>query len=66
MVQVYAGRLYTSVYDAFVKLNKAVGESELVAFFIDGLYHDNLQIKIMRENLKNFKPQYRLHWQNKI
>ena len=65
-VQVYAEKLHTLAHDTFMKLNKAVVESNLVIFFIDGLYHNMLQMKIMRENSKHFKPQYSLHWQNKI
>ena len=54
-VQVYAERLYTLAHDAFAKLDKTVVESQLVGFFIDGLYHDYLHMKIMRENPKSFQ-----------
>ena len=54
-VQVYAERLYTLAHDAFTKLDKAVVESQLVGFFIDGLYHDYLRMKLMRENPKTFQ-----------
>ena len=49
-VQVYAQRLYALANDAFTKVDKAVVELQLVAFFIDGLYHDFLCMKVMREN----------------
>ena len=65
-VQVYAERLYTLAHDAFAKLDKTVVESQLVGFFIDGLYHDYLRMKIMRENPKSFQMQSSLLWQNKI
>ena len=41
--------------DAFAKVDKAVVESQLVGFFIDGLYHDFLCMKVMRENPKTFQ-----------
>ena len=53
-VQVYAERLHVLANDAFVKVDKAVVESQLVGFFIDGLYHDVLHMKVMRENPKTF------------
>ena len=49
-VKVYAEKSYTLAHDAFAQLNKAVAESKLADFFIDGLYHDYLWMKIMREN----------------
>ena len=36
-------------------MDKVVVESHLVGFFIDGLYHDFLQMKVMRENPKTFQ-----------
>ena len=65
-VQVYAEQLYTFAHDAFAKLDKTVVKSESVGFFIDGLYHDYLHMKIMRENPKSFQMQSSLLWQNKI
>ena len=38
------------VNDAFAKMDKVVIESQLVGFFIDGLYHDFLRMKVMKEN----------------
>ena len=54
-MQVYTERLYALANDAFAKVDKAVIESQLVGFFIDGLYHDFLCIKVMRENPKTFQ-----------
>ena len=51
-VQIYAERLYALANDAFAKVDKVVVESQLVGFFIDGLYHDFLRMKVMRENPK--------------
>ena len=48
-VQVDAERLYAFTNDAFAKVDKAVLESQLVGFFINGLYHDFLCMKVMRE-----------------
>ena len=49
-VQVYAERLYPLANDAFAKVDKGVVESQLVDFFIDGLFHGYLRMKVMREN----------------
>ena len=46
-VQVYAERLYALVQDAFEKTNKALVESQLIGFFIDGLYYDFLCMKVL-------------------
>ena len=54
-VQVYTMRLYALVNDAFTKVYKAVVESQLAGFFIDGLYHDFFCMKVMRENPKIFQ-----------
>ena len=40
--------------DTFAKVDKGVVESHLVGFFIDGLFHDYLRMKVMRENPKTF------------
>ena len=52
--QIYAERLYALANNAFAKMDKVVTESQLVGFFIDGLYHDFLRMKVMRENPKTF------------
>ena len=54
-VQVYAERLYALANDAFAKADKAVVKSQLVGFFIDGLYHDFLHRKVMRQNPKTLQ-----------
>ena len=54
-VQVYVERLYALANDAFAKVDKGVIESQLVGFFIDGLFHDNLRMKVMRKNPKTFQ-----------
>ena len=54
-VQFYADRLYYLANDAFAKLDKAVVESQLAGFFIDGLYNDFLYIKVMTENSISFQ-----------
>ena len=48
-VQAYAERLYALAQDAFEKTGKALVESQLIGFFIDGLYYDFLCMKVMRE-----------------
>ena len=54
-LQVYAERLYALANDALAKVDKGVVESQLVGFFIDGLFHDCLRMKVMRENPKTFQ-----------
>ena len=51
---VYAEMLYALANEAFVKVDKAVVEPELVAFFFDGLYYDFLCMKVIRKNPKEF------------
>ena len=46
--------MYALVNDTFTKVNKAV-ESKLVGLLIDGLYHDFLHMKVIRENRKTFQ-----------
>ena len=54
-VQVYSEKLYALANDAFATVDKGVVESQLVGFFIDGLFHDYLRMKVMRENPKTFQ-----------
>ena len=54
-VQIYAERVYALTNDAFAKVDKGVVESQLVGFFIIGLFHDYLRMKGMRENPKTFQ-----------
>ena len=51
-VQLYAERLLSLAEEAFTGQNGGVAanERQLVGFFIDGLAHDYLQMKVMREN----------------
>ena len=65
-IQVYTERLYSLANDAFTKVDIAVVKAQLVVFFIDGLYHDFLYMKVMRENPKSFQAevQYALAEQN--
>ena len=41
--------------DAFEKTDKALVESQLIGFFIDGLYYDFLCMKVMGEGPKTFQ-----------
>ena len=56
-LQVYAERLYALAKDALTKVDKALVESQLAGFFINGLYHDFLCMKVMRENSKTFQAE---------
>ena len=58
--------MYALANDAFAKVDKGVVESQLVCVFIDGLFHDCLRVKVVRENPKNFQAavQYALAEQN--
>ena len=53
--QVYTERLYALAQDAFEKTDKALVESQLIGFFIDGLYYDFLHMKVMQEGPKTFQ-----------
>ena len=48
-------RLYALANDTITKVNKAVVDSQQDGFFIDGLYHDFLHMKVMKENPKAFQ-----------
>ena len=54
-IQIYAEKLYASANNAFAKMDKVIVESQCVGFFIDGLYHDFLRMKVMREDPKTFQ-----------
>ena len=47
--------MYALANDVLAKVDKGVVESQLVGFFIDGLFHDYLRKKVMRENPKSFQ-----------
>lgn len=49
-VQVYAERLIAVGEDAFEGQARDAIDKQLIGYFIDGLYHDNLKMQIMREN----------------
>ncbi|MEW8543127.1 MAG: hypothetical protein AB2693_06290 [Candidatus Thiodiazotropha sp.] len=60
-VQLYAERLLALARDAFEGQdgnNNAV-ERQLIGFFADGLYHDYLRIKVMRDNPTTFQQAVR-------
>lgn len=46
-IQVYAERLIGLGEDAFDAQNR---DTQLIGYFIDGLYHDYMKMKVMREN----------------
>ena len=56
-VQIFAERLLALAEEAYA--NESSGakiiDRQLVGFFIDGLYHDYLKLKVMRENPDNFQ-----------
>ena len=54
-IEVFAERLYALVNEPFTKVHNMLIESQLVGFFIDGLYHDFLFMKVIRENPKTFQ-----------
>ena len=47
--------MYALANDAFAKVNKGVIEPQIVGFFIHGLFHDYLRMKVLRENPKTFQ-----------
>ena len=58
---VYAEWLYALANDAFGKVDKAVVELQLIGLFIEGLYHDFLCMKVMRDNPKNISGCSTIH-----
>ena len=53
-IQVFAERLLALDEDAFEGIGDEFVERQMVGFFIDGLYKDQMKLKIMRENLLRF------------
>ena len=53
-IQVFAERLLALGEDAFEGIGDAFVERQMVGFFIDGLYKDQMKLKIMRENPLRF------------
>ena len=49
-IQVYAERLLALGEDAFEGQTNDAVQKQLVGYFIDGLYQDNMKLKIMRDN----------------
>lgn len=49
-IQVYAERLLALAEDAFLGQMGDAVQTQLVGFFIDGLAHDYMKMKVMREN----------------
>ena len=56
-VQVYAERLFALAQEAFAGQQRGVGavESQMVGFFVDGLYLDFLKMKVMHDNPNTFQ-----------
>lgn len=54
-IQVYAERLITLGQDAFDGVPDDVKDKQLVNYFIDGLFHDFMKMKIMRENVASLQ-----------
>ena len=55
-LQVYAKRLFALAQEAFAGQQGGLGtvESQMIGFFVDGLYHDFLKMKVMHDNLNTF------------
>ena len=49
-IQVFAERLQTLGEEAYERIGDEFVERQIVEFFIDGLYKDQMKLKIMREN----------------
>ena len=56
-VQVYAERLFALAQEAFANQQGALAavENQMIGFFVDGLHHDYLKMKVMRENPDKFQ-----------
>jgi len=56
-VQIYAERLLTLAVDAYEGMAGGLNAADiqLIGFFVDGLAHDYLKMKVMRENPQNFQ-----------
>ena len=53
-IQVYAERLLNLGEDAFEGQDNNAMQRQLVGYFIDGLHHDYMKMKVMRENPNTF------------
>ena len=60
-VQLFAERLLALARDAFQGQdgNNVAVERQLIGFFVDGLHHDYLRMKVMRDNPDNFQQAVR-------
>ena len=56
-VQVYAEKLYALAQEAFSTQQGGLAavENQMIGFFTDGLYHDFLKMKVMRDNPTTFQ-----------
>ena len=60
-VQLYGERMLSLARDAFEgqDATQVAVQRQLIGFFVDGLYHDYLRIKVMRENPTTFEDAVR-------
>ena len=56
-VQVYAERIFALVQEPFSGQQGGLGsvESQIIDFFVDGLHHDFLKMKVMHDNPNTFQ-----------
>ena len=56
-MQVYAERLFALAQEAFAGQQGGLGavESQIIGFFVDGLYHDFLKMKVIYNNPNTFQ-----------
>ena len=56
-MQVYAKRLFALAKEALAGQQGGLGtvESQIIGFFVDGLYHDFLKMKVMHDNPNTFQ-----------
>ena len=60
-VHLYCKRMWTIARDAFEghDRNQIAVQTQLIGFFVDGLFHDHLQLKVMRDNPATFEETVR-------
>ena len=66
MLQVFPETLYALAHDAIAQADKSKVDSQLVGFFLDGLYHDFLHLKVIRKTQNHLRQLFNLLQQNKI
>ena len=56
-MQVYAKTLFAMAQEAFAGQQGGLGavERQMICFFVDGLYHDFLKMKVMCDNPNTFQ-----------